>query len=160
ILDTTDASKKPGASHVRSNQSWRAFLRPHRLEGPDIGGEPGLPKATPSARPFILARAIGIQPGGNDPGLSQPMIEHHDAVIDSQAEIRQLQIILRPARQPWFHEILQFVTPVSKAAPKRKWEIHVVHQLVAREQFIEHRPWIAKLDAGRLPRPRQRCYAT
>ena len=76
------------------------------------------------------------------------MIEDHEAVVKAHVAIRQFEIVHRPAREFRLGEILQVVTPVAEAAPKRERQINLVEQFVARHQRIEHVPRIAKLGLG------------
>jgi len=73
------------------------------------------------------------------------MVEDNQAVVESDLAIGQFEIIGRTPRKFWFDEILQIITPVTKAAAQREWQIHFFEQLIARHQHVEDVPGIAEL---------------
>ena len=81
------------------------------------------------------------------------MIEHDEAVVKSDAALRQLEVIQGGQRQPWLDELFQLVTEVSEATPKRKGEVDLLEQLVAICQTLEQFPRAPEqrtLAGGRL----------
>ena len=77
-----------------------------------------LPKLKPGPRPGGVARAVGLQAGGNYPDLVNAMIKNHEAVIKTSLAIRQLQIVDRRSRKFRLHEILQIVSPKTEASSR------------------------------------------
>src|ERR1051325_5521622 len=109
-----------------------------------LGGKRGSAEGRLLLRARSPARAMGIETGRDDPCLTEAMVEDDEAVVEAHGAIGQFEIVHRAAGEFWLHEILKIVTPVSKAAAKRKRKIGLVEHLVAFHQAVEHVPRIAE----------------
>ena len=107
-------------------------------------GEVFGPKLDGGLRALGASVALLIQPGGDQPHLAELMIEHDEAVVKSDAALRQLEVIQGGQRQSWLDELFQLVTEVSEATTKRKGEVDLLEQLVAIGQALEQFPRVAK----------------
>src|SRR5579884_518720 len=103
----------------------------------------------PECETFLRARfgagAVGVQTGGDDPGLAEMMIENHEAVVKTDMAIGKFKVVDRAARQARLDKIFQVVTPITKTAAERERQIHFVEQFVTGHQRIQDLPWIAEL---------------
>jgi len=45
-----------------------------------------------------------------------------------------------------FREILQVITPVTKRAAEREWQVNLVEQFIAGHQRVKDMPGVAELD--------------
>ena len=106
-----------------------------------------LPKLQLLDRVLLATRSISAQTRGNDPNLSEQMIECDQAVVESKVTIRPLEVVDRAAWQFGFNEILQIIAPVAKATADWKRQVHFIDQLIPGHQTVQQMPGIAKLDA-------------
>ena len=74
------------------------------------------------------------------------MIEDDQAVVKTDVAVGQFQIIDGAAREFWFGEIFQVVTPVAKRAAERKRQVNFVQQFKARHERVEQMPRVAELE--------------
>src|SRR5439155_33569 len=70
-------------------------------------------------RSFVIAGAVRVQTGGNNPRFAEEMIEDDEAAVKTDVAIRKFEIVDRQARELRLNEIFQIVAPVAKAAPQR-----------------------------------------
>src|SRR3954471_8233911 len=78
------------------------------------------------------------------------MVEHHEALIESDVAIGQLEIVDGRAGQSRLDEILQVVAPITKTTSQREWQINFVEQLVAGHEGLQQAPGIAELDLAAI----------
>src|SRR5439155_10093609 len=97
-------------------------------------------------RPFVIAAAVRVQTGGNNPRFPEEMVEDDEAAVKADVALRQFEIVDRQARELRLNEILQIVAPVAKAAAQRERQIHLVEQFVAGHQAVEYLPGVAELN--------------
>ena len=76
------------------------------------------------------------------------MVEHDEAVVKANVAIGQFEIVEGAAREFRLGEILQVITPETKTATERKWQVNFVQQLEARQQRVQNLPRIAELEMG------------
>jgi hypothetical protein len=74
------------------------------------------------------------------------MVEHHEAVIETNVAIGQLEIVDGMARQPRLDEVFQIIAPVTKATSKRKRKVNFIQQFAPRQKRVEDLPRITELD--------------
>src|SRR5437867_816738 len=76
------------------------------------------------------------------------MIEHDQAVVKTDVAIGRFEIVDSATREFWLGEVFQIVTPVAKAATKRKRQINFLKQLETRHEAVEQMPRIAELNVA------------
>ena len=74
------------------------------------------------------------------------MIKDHQAPVESDAAIRDLQVVHRMARETGLHEALQVVAPKTKDAAEGEGKVDLIQDLAALGQRAEDGPRIAELD--------------
>src|ERR1043166_1046169 len=76
------------------------------------------------------------------------MIEHDHAAVETNAAVREFQIVDRIQRELRLDKIFKIVTPIAEAAAEREGEVHFIENFIARHERIEHVPGIAELFVG------------
>lgn len=82
----------------------------------------------------------------DDGGRAEPMIENHQASVEADAAIRDLEVVHRMAGQPGLDEPLQVVAPETEDAAQGEGEVDLVEDLAALGKGSEDGPGIAELD--------------
>ena len=77
------------------------------------------------------------------------MIKDHQAPVESNSAIRDLQVVHGMTRETGLDEALQVVTPKTKDAAQGKRKVDLIENLAALGQRAQDGPGIAELD---LPR--------
>src|SRR5207253_7691714 len=162
LIDVACADVTPGAldrldeisaRRVGNNPRLRAVAATFKLrlgsqaEARDyVRFEQVAPEFRLPSRLSVIAGAVRVQTGGNNPRFAEEMIEDDEAAVKADVAIRQFEIVDRQARELRLNEILQIVAPVAKAAAQRERQIHLVEQFVAGHQAVEYLPGVAELN--------------
>ena len=84
----------------------------------------------------FVARAIGGEAGGDEPGFAEVMVEDGEAVVKANGAVRQFEVVHSVRAKAGFHKIFQVVTPIAKAAAEREGEVNLINDFVARKQLL------------------------
>ena len=88
--------------------------------------------------------AVFVDPGGNDSGLLEMVIEDDDTGVETTIGVGKVEVVDGRAGEFGFHEILQVIAKESKTTAKREWEIDIVEKFVTGKQVLELIPGIAE----------------
>ena len=76
-------------------------------------------------------------------------VEHNQAVVKTDVAIGQFKVVDGAAREFWFDDIFQVVTPATEAAAQRERQVNFIQQLAPRQQRVQNLPGISELDVRR-----------
>jgi hypothetical protein len=103
-----------------------------------------LPECRFSFRSVLLTRPVSAQTGSDYPSFAEMMIKYHQAGIESNVALRQLQIGQCGSTYFWLNKILQVVSPKAKAPAEWKWKIHLVEQFESVQKLFQNDPRISE----------------